>query len=98
MCRPTGMISINTKGLSGPLKSKRVLQVVKNKKFSVVLLQENFYRSAMKIFESNMDLKQYYHKIIKWIGLEVTIKFQNPVIAMIHATRSCCSGLHPTQP
>lgn len=33
MCQPTAMISKSIKGLSGPDKSKRVLQVVKNKNF-----------------------------------------------------------------
>lgn len=67
MCQPTTMTSISIKGLSGPVKSKSFISS-EEQKFSVVFIQENLFRSAIKIFESKTGLNQDYHNIIESLG------------------------------
>lgn len=59
MCQPTVMISISVKGLSGPVESKRVLEVVKKTYLLLCCYEKHIYRSAMEIFENNMGIKPY---------------------------------------
>jgi len=53
------MISVSVKGLSGPVKSKGVLQAVKKTNLLLCCYNKHTYRSVMEIFENNTGIKPY---------------------------------------